>query len=192
MLEFLRGKASDRKLRLFACECYRHAYPQPDEYKQAALEAIELHLEGRLSRKKARASTIHPLDHFFPLFHDHVNTDSFRSMVLILAGANGRYDPDNLIRFREERGSQCEVLRDIFGSLPFYTVFLDPAWLTWQGGLVVSMAKTMYDSRDFTDMPILADALEDAGCSDPDILGHCRSGDEHVRGCWVIDLLLGK
>jgi hypothetical protein len=50
----------------------------------------------------------------------------------------------------------------------------------------------MYDSRDFSDMPVLADALEEAGCRDAEILGHCKSGGEHVRGCWVVDLLLGK
>ena len=54
------------------------------------------------------------------------------------------------------------------------------------------MSRRMYDARDFSDMPVLADALEEAGCNDADILGHCRSGGEHVRGCWVIDLLLGK
>jgi len=54
------------------------------------------------------------------------------------------------------------------------------------------MARRMYDSRDFADLPVLADALEEAGCQDQDILGHCRSESEHVRGCWVIDLLLGK
>jgi hypothetical protein len=54
------------------------------------------------------------------------------------------------------------------------------------------MARRMYDSRDFADMPILADALEEAGCSGQDILAHGRSGGEHTRGCWVIDLLLGK
>jgi hypothetical protein len=83
------------------------------------------------------------------------------------------------------------VLRCIFGN-PFRPVILDPDILTWHGGLPVSMAQKMYDSRDFSDMPVLADALEEAGCRDADILGHCRSGGEHFRGCWVIDLLLGK
>jgi hypothetical protein len=83
------------------------------------------------------------------------------------------------------------LLRCIFGN-PFRQVILDSAWLVWHGGLPMSMAQRMYDSRDFADMPILADALEEAGCQDQDILGHCRSGVEHVRGCWVVDLLLGK
>jgi hypothetical protein len=50
----------------------------------------------------------------------------------------------------------------------------------------------MYDSRDFTDMPVLADALEEAGCTNPDVLSHCRGSETHVRGCWMLDLLLGK
>jgi hypothetical protein len=90
-----------------------------------------------------------------------------------------------------EKTAQASMLQDIFAN-PFRPVTLDPAWLTWNGGLPVSMAQRMYDSRDFSDIPVLADALEEAGCSDPDILGHCREPGEHVRGCWVVDLLLGK
>jgi hypothetical protein len=86
---------------------------------------------------------------------------------------------------------QSQLLRDVFGN-PFRPIALDPAWLTWHDGLLVSMARQMCESRDFSDMPILADALEETGCSNQDILGHCRSGGEHVRGCWVVDLLLGK
>jgi hypothetical protein len=57
----------------------------------------------------------------------------------------------------------------------------------------VSLAKGMYESRDFSAMPILADALQDAGCDNPDILNHCRDESlTHVRGCWVVDLVLGK
>jgi hypothetical protein len=88
--------------------------------------------------------------------------------------------------------NQADLLRDVSGPLPFHSIVVDPAWLTWHGGLLVSMAQKMYDSRDFADMSVLADALEEAGCTNPDILAHCRSGGEHVRGCWVIDALLGK
>jgi hypothetical protein len=82
------------------------------------------------------------------------------------------------------------LLRDIFN--PFHPISLNLAWLSWHDGMLLSMARQMYDSRDFTDMPILADALEEAGCTDQDILNHCRQTGEHVRGCWVVDLLLGK
>ncbi len=87
-----------------------------------------------------------------------------------------------------EGAAQCVLLRDIFGN-SFCPIVLEPAWLTWHGGLLVSMAQQMYDSLDFTDMPVLADALEEGGCQDQDILGHCRSGGEHARGCWVVDLV---
>jgi len=83
--------------------------------------------------------------------------------------------------------TQCGILRDIFGN-PFRRVTFDPQWLTFT---VLALAQTMYDSRDFSAMPILADALQDAGCDSDDVLAHCRSAGPHVRGCWVIDLLLG-
>ncbi len=65
----------------------------------------------------------------------------------------------------------------------------DPAWRT---DAAVGVAAQMYGRRDFAAMPVLADALEDAGCDDEDILGHCRGPGVHVRGCWVVDLVLGK
>jgi hypothetical protein len=79
-------------------------------------------------------------------------------------------------------------LRDVFGN-PFRPVTLDPAWRTAN---VVSLARAIYDERAFDRMPILADALEDAGCTSADVLEHCRRPGEHVRGCWVVDLVLGK
>ena len=82
-------------------------------------------------------------------------------------------------------------IADILGN-PFRPVTINPALLTWHDGLLVWMAKRMYDSHDFTDIPILADALEEAGCTNADILAHCRQPGEHVRGCWAVDLLLGK
>jgi hypothetical protein len=81
------------------------------------------------------------------------------------------------------------VLRDIFGN-PFCPVSFSPLWRT---DAAVALAKGMYESRDFSAMPILADALQDAGCDSDDILNHCRDEKAtHVRGCWVVDLLLGK
>jgi hypothetical protein len=82
-------------------------------------------------------------------------------------------------------------LRDIFNN-PFQSVAVDPIWVTWNGDTVKHLAKEIYDDRAFDRLPILADALEEAGCADADILAHCRGGGDHVRGCWVLDLLLGK
>jgi hypothetical protein len=86
---------------------------------------------------------------------------------------------------------QADLLRDLLGN-PFRPVSADPAWLTWNGGTVRQLAEVIYEERRFVDLPILADALEEAGCTDEDILSHCRGPGEHVRGCWVLDLLLGK
>ncbi|MBN9118355.1 MAG: hypothetical protein J0I06_04200 [Planctomycetes bacterium] len=78
---------------------------------------------------------------------------------------------------------------DVFGN-PFRPVTFSPGWRTDTAAL---LARTMYDSRDFSAMPILADALQDAGCDNTDILSHCRETNQvHVRGCWVVDLVLGK
>lgn len=91
------------------------------------------------------------------------------------------------VQLSEER-AQCELLRDIFGN-PFRPVAFDP---TWRTDTAVSLARQMYNARDFSAMPILADALQDAGCDNEDVLSHCRGPGLHVRGCWVVDLISGK
>lgn len=88
----------------------------------------------------------------------------------------------------DEGAAQGVLLRDIFGN-PFRPVSPNSAWLT---DTVLSLAQDIYDKQAFDRLPILADALEEAGCDDADILGHCRERGNHVRGCWPIDLLLGK
>jgi hypothetical protein len=87
-----------------------------------------------------------------------------------------------------EHAVQAAILRDIFGN-PFRPVAFDP---TWRTDTAASLARQMYDAREFSAMPILADALQDAGCDSDDILNHCRGEGPHVRGCWVCDLVLGK
>lgn len=83
---------------------------------------------------------------------------------------------------------QAALLRCIFGN-PFRPVAVNPEWLALT---VQSLAAAIYEERAFDRLPILGDALEDAGCANQDILSHCRGGGEHVRGCWVVDLLLGR
>jgi hypothetical protein len=106
-----------------------------------------------------------------------------------------------------ERAAQAALLRDVFGN-PFHPVALDPDWRT---APAVSLARRMYDAHDFGGMPDLADALQDGGCENERILDHCRYSSPlgvvhggppaagrasrtspHVRGCWVVDLVLGK
>jgi len=88
--------------------------------------------------------------------------------------------------------AQCSLLRDIFGTLPFRPTLINPSWLAWNDGTILRLAQAIYNDRRFADMPILADALEEAGCTDAEILAHCRGEGPHFRGCWVVDLLLGK
>ncbi len=76
--------------------------------------------------------------------------------------------------------------------LPFRSMSINPMRLTWNGGTVVKLAQGIYDDHAFDRLPILADALEEVGCHDADILGHCRHPGPHVRGCWVVDLLTGR
>jgi hypothetical protein len=87
---------------------------------------------------------------------------------------------------------EAALLRDLFGPLPLGRISIPPAVLAWQGGTVVKMATAIYEGRRWEDMPLLGDALEDAGCTDADLLGHLRGPGPHVRGCWAVDLLLGK
>jgi hypothetical protein len=96
--------------------------------------------------------------------------------------------PEYLAALRVEQSHQANLLRDIFGN-PFRPVTFSPDWRT---DTVLTLARQMYESREFRAMPILADALQDAGCDNDDILNHCRQSGEHVRGCWVVDLLTGR
>ena len=93
--------------------------------------------------------------------------------------------------YRIPRDKQlCCVLRDLIN--PYAPTAVDPAWLAWGDGAVANLAAGIYADRAFDRMPILADALEDAGCADEAILSHLRSPGPHVRGCWALDLILGK
>jgi hypothetical protein len=81
-----------------------------------------------------------------------------------------------------------DLIRCVFGN-PFRPAAFDPRWRT---SSAVGLARSMYEPRDFAAMPVLADALEEAGCDDADVLTHCRGDSPHARGCWVVDLVLGK
>lgn len=86
---------------------------------------------------------------------------------------------------------QCDLLRDIIGN-PFLPLSFDPVWLSGNDAAAVMLAEAIYEDRAFDRLPILGDALEEAGCADTEILGHCRQPGSHARGCWVVDLLLNK
>ena len=113
-------------------------------------------------------------------------------MMLINTGLAGglmtaaMYAKDN--GAQDESAQQTNLVRCIFGN-PFRPATLDPSWRT---ETVVALARGIYDDRAFDRLPILADALQDAGCDSDDILSHCRDAGPHARGCWVVDLVLGK
>ena len=92
--------------------------------------------------------------------------------------------------YESERKWQAGLLHDLFGN-PFHPVAFDPAWLACDDGAAAKLARVIYDEDRFGDLPYLADALEEAGCSRTDVLEHCRGRQPHYRGCWVVDLLLG-
>jgi hypothetical protein len=92
---------------------------------------------------------------------------------------------------RAETARLADLLRDILGN-PFRRVSLRPSWLRWQASMVPRIARAAYEERAFDRLPVLADALEEAGCTDADVLSHLRGPGPHVRGCWALDLILGK
>jgi hypothetical protein len=91
----------------------------------------------------------------------------------------------------EVKTAQAALLREIAGN-PFREAVIDSAWLAWRDGTVHKIAQTIYADRSLDSLPILADALEEAGCEDANLLGHCRDQSGHARGCWVVDMMLGK
>jgi hypothetical protein len=117
--------------------------------------------------------------------------------VADIADAALGHDPDGLVVVPPEQiartiqGYQTNpayYLRDIIGN-PFRPVTFD---INWRTSTVIALARSVYESRGYGPMPLLADALQDAGCENEEILNHCRSADPHVRGCWVVELILGK
>jgi hypothetical protein len=101
-------------------------------------------------------------------------------------------------RLRVERRAVADLLRCVFGN-PFRPITAEPSWLAWNDVTVPKLAQTAYDDRllpsgelDPARLAVLADALEEAGCDNQEMLAHLRGPGHHVRGCWVVDLLLGK
>jgi hypothetical protein len=92
---------------------------------------------------------------------------------------------------QQVRREQADLLREVAGN-PFRPVTVAESWLAWNGGTVARLARAIHDEGRFEDLPILADALEEAGCEERELLAHCRSGGRHVPGCWALDLLVTR
>ena len=220
MLQFLRGKASDRKLRLFAVACCRRVWSslEHEEFREAVrkAEAFADGLAGRAAmleaHDKARAifaklqdkqngpgaaltasglpSTLKSffqrvadaLDH--PWWEDEFDRGDRLAPALVTARHAARAAAD----LQGEMRQQTVLVHCLFGN-PFRPPPVCGAWLTPD---VIAVVDRVYAERAFDPMPLLADVLEASGCTDADLIEHCRSGGEHARGCWVVDLVLGK
>jgi hypothetical protein len=205
MLDYLRGiRASDRKLRLYAVACCRRIWRFIiDDCSRKAVEVAEAYADGSvgrerlvLARDEAREVKVILSGPSQTPFQRAANAafDATRDTGRSASG-NAPYEAARALNFEDhnhckegELRQQSDLLRCIFGN-PFHPFFLDSAWLTHN---VVSIAQTIYHDRAFDRMALLGDALEEAGCDGADIIDHCRSQAEHVRGCWVVDALLGK
>jgi hypothetical protein len=206
MLDFLRGQASDRKLRLFAVACCRNFWHLvEDERSRKAVEVSERFADGVATRKEVRSARRELKADFRNKRRVAIakGVSEQRAAAWAFGWDIARYtlrakscDAASLgiLGFAPASGQQnrpVEWLRDVFGN-PFRPVAIDPAWFAWDGGAVRKLAQGIYDERAFDHLPILADALEEAGCDQADLLAHLRGPGPHVRGCWALDLLLGK
>jgi hypothetical protein len=180
LLADLGDRLSERKLRLFACACCRHLPSVMDDPRNVrAVETAERYADGSTPKrelKKARkAADIPWLDTFEP-----------REEAVQAIRAAVRYT------LPAERGFLCELLRDLSGNPFLPATPFKPSWLRANGGAVGQLARVIYNEGRFEDLPILADALEDASCTNGEMLEHCRQSGLHARGCFLLDLLLER
>jgi hypothetical protein len=110
---------------------------------------------------------------------------------LVWSGRRRAHGPSLVATDSQERKAQCDILRDVMGN-PFRPVTIDARWLAWSHGAAASLVQSIRTEGVFSELPVLADALEEAGCTDPHILEHLRGPGPHVRGCWALDSLRGK
>jgi len=227
MLEFLRGKASERKLRLFACASCRRAWGLlRDVRSKQAIEVSERYADGlageeelsfvmdialaaqealwdefRTNASLGREEEYKAVSEMEAAFAVWRTCSPRQALFFVPYPSNGAigFAPRQVAYavgggggVASETAVQSSFLRDIFGTLLFRSFSLDPAWLAWENRTLSQMAQSIYDDRAFDSLPILADALEEAGCDNAEILNHCRQPGEHVRGCWLVDLILGK
>jgi hypothetical protein len=197
MLTFLRdsGKATQRKLWLLVAAVGRTSVlMSTDEALREAFDVAERHADGRAGLEELKEAV-------FQVTFDHALAGDAAAWNATAWAVSTNKDVlwvlDTVLHVAEveagmggQAGQAAHLVRDLFGPLPFREVRLDLAWLT---PAVLSIARRAYDERDFAALPVLADALADAGCNNEDLLRHCRErGLAHCRGCWAVDLLLGK
>jgi hypothetical protein len=214
MLGFVSGKASERKLHLYAVACCRRVgHLMTDPRHRNAVEAAERFADGLLTEADFEQA-LQPVVALWGELPDakegertpyhsmtaatrHLEKESCAFWVAdfaargraCLAGPDG--SPGWLAARQAESAGQCELLRDLFGN-PSHPFQFDPDWLSGEGSAAVERARQIYTERRFESLPSLADVLEQAGCRDRAVLEHCRGAGPHTRGCWVLDALLGR
>lgn len=206
---FVADRISLRKLRLArVAVCRRAEHRLVDCRSRYALEVSEAHADG-LASEAALAEARSQAEAAYKSLLPHQNTArsaDFIAALSVYCAVGTEHElrveadmidialfapklPESITPERRAAGvAEADLVRDIFGN-PFRPVALDRSWLTTT---VVALANGIYEDRAFGRMPILADALQDAGCDNPDILDHCRSEGPHARGCWVVDLVPGR
>jgi hypothetical protein len=209
MLAVPRVAADERRLRLFGVACCRQVPDWAGDGRVVrGLAAGEEFADGALSKKdlEKRYAAIHGRYNRIlasPAVRNSKVGSAEASFLLACMYALAPSDP-RMARHAADRLTNApeyprahpparrrlfpRLLRDIFGD-PFRPAPFPPRWRT---DTAVSLARQMYETREFSAMPILADALQDAGCDSDAVLTHCREPGVHVRGCWVVDLVLGK
>lgn len=199
LLGFLREKGSSRKHRLFAVACcYRVRHLLTGDNSWPAVQVaekqvevgeqyeIEMWLDEELADAQNSLEIVPPVGIPYPNAPAYYATwqnapDAAESTAIASLEAIQYVKGD----IEAERASQVSTIRDIFGN-PFRPITLNPSWLT---STVHALANGIYNEKAFDRMPILGDALQDAGCDNDDIPNYCREPKEHVRGCWLVDLL---
>jgi hypothetical protein len=204
MIARVRDKGSERIWRLVAVACVRTVEAQMrDARSSAALDTAERFADGTATREELRAARAQA-----EAAAQQAHLDEWEDEVRVNFGWDAAYEALCAARWAADAALPCvaddvdstsvheslrlpDLIREIFGN-PFQWNVIHPGWLSWSDGAVLHLAQTIYNTRSFDLLPILADALEDAGCDNADILSHLRGPGPHVRGCWALDLLLDK
>jgi len=189
----------DRKLRLFACACCRRIWHLiTDQAARKAVAIAQQFADGKGTAKHLREAS-HAAARCTLELEEIGDLEEYRANQAVLAVLNASGQPlSPLFAARNaaeasgneatEREAQCHLIRDVFGN-PFRAAVLQKLP---SKGAVADIATAIYVADRFGDLPVLADALEEAGCTTDEVLNHCRAEVDHVRGCWVVDQILGK
>jgi hypothetical protein len=200
MLEALSraSRTSDRKLRLFACACGRAIWPPSRGGSvEQAVGAGERFADGLIGQHELEeAASRVPQVRADTSSWRHRRTHLAAQAVLTALATTRLSAWDAAWEAITESvdllaGARCDLIREVFGN-PFRTPYLDPDCFRHDGRTTLDLARAIYDSRDFEDLPILADALEDAGCADRHLLAHLHEPEGHALGCWALDLVLDQ